>query len=176
MENTQAYPVGTVVLVNSFRPIYGIVIDREFWLQETAKEDLNDVEYFLDGEKKIGQNMMIPVFFFGNIIDDKLVEVDGENVEKKYVKKHGYSNVGGDIHIIGGGVSQLLNIMWHIRQFTKGSVEYIEGALHDIKALDIYFDGGYDIKSDKLSPAYRSMITLYERALPGLAGKDYCGT
>lgn len=174
MKSTQAYPIGTVVFVNSFRPIYGIVIDREHWLKAAFRENQDKERAFLRNER--AGVAMIPLLIFGDVVGKRSTVKEGDPNMEIYFQRYEYSNVGGDIHIISGGVAQLLNIIWHIRQFTKGSVEYVESTLHDIKALGIYLNGGYDIDSDKFSLAYISLIKLYEMALPGLSGKDYCGT
>lgn len=177
MSERLAYSVGTVVWTNSSLPIYGVVINRDFWLQEAAKKDPRYADYFLKTEGKIGQGMVVPVFFLGDVISSRLLEDNEENIKERYLQKYSYTNTEGNGHIIGGGVAQLLNIIKHIQMFTRGSVKYIESAFHDATVLSIYFNGGYDLSPEGTMPAYsRGLIKLYEKALPGLAGKEYCGT
>lgn len=164
-------PIGTIVRLASIPPVYGVVIDREIWLENAAKENHGEVDCFLRGEKDHGKGAMIPIFFLGDLIEIKLIKVDEELVEESYIQKYGYSNVE-NTRIITGGVSHLLYIIREIQDFAKGSIAYINSAFYKTKALEMYLNGGYDLSNPGLPVGHKALIRLFEEALPGLAGKE----
>jgi hypothetical protein len=168
--NKQICPTGTVVMLNSSQPVYGVLINRSLWLEKATRENPREVDAFLQGEEERGEGKMLPLLFLGCIINDKLIKVGGEFIERDYLQKYGYSNIE-NARIITGGVSQLLDIIYQIQQFTRGSIKYIEGAFYEIKILEMYMNGDYDINSFEFTSKHRVLIRLFEQALPGLAGK-----
>lgn len=165
-----ACPIGTVVMLTYPQPVYAIVIDRGLWLKNANEENEWEVTTFLEGEEKYDKGVMMPLFFLGDIIGNKLITIDEGLVEKAYVQKYGHSNIGKHTHIIGS-VSLLLDIIWHIQQATRYSIKYIESALYYIRLLEMYLNGGYDLNSPELPAGHKVLIGLFEKALPGLAGK-----
>lgn len=87
--NKQKCPVGTIVKLSSPQPVYGIVIDREIWLENATKENLNEVYYFLEGEKERGKGSMTPIFFW-----EILSAIDLSKSARKFLWNPISKNVG----------------------------------------------------------------------------------
>jgi hypothetical protein len=159
------YPIGTLVIKTSHGVQYGIVIDRDFWLEEAAKEKSDDVENFLRAELENGIGFMIPILLFGKTIGSRLKR-NGEDVsEEPYTQRYSYSNIGGDISKIKGGVKELLNTLWQIVEYFGHDAWYHEDVRDDVRILKAYLDSTFII--DLANPSgLQEMILLYEKALP----------
>jgi hypothetical protein len=159
MALVKEYPIGTVVILYSSDSIYGIVVDRNFWLSEVRAEDPELAQYYLDKEKMA---LMIPILVLGEVIGHRVKKVDGQNVMNPYVKKYELSNVGGDIKIIPGGIKELSRTLWQMGLFF-GNAVWLRSVKNYVAALELYFKNCYN-KED------RNLMPLFEKALPRLAG------
>ncbi len=157
---------GTLVLVHSIVPAYGVVIDTDVWKEYACKENPEMADLFEGGEECWN---LIPVFLFGDVIGQHMEVVNDEPFTKKYVQKYAYSNVGGNIRIVSS-INELETILYHMSNFFGNSPHnYIESVRFDVDALKKCVERGYDLRTldqrDDLSPFYKKMIKFFDKAI-----------
>ncbi len=131
---------GTLVFLSGL-PAYGVVANKEAWIEEAEDEDLDKIVHFKVYEEAPSVEV-IPVFLFGNFIGSKLIpKTKGQGfIEAPCLERFTYSNVGGDISIISR-IDRLQTIIWHQLTFYGNQVtEYAQQVSKELKVLKCYFE------------------------------------
>lgn len=101
-------PIGTFVSIQTVEsPIYGIVVDSQFWREQVEKDDLKMLEHFDRASERAGFQP-IPVMLLRGRLNQRVVAIAGENNSIKLVNEdYAQRFIWGDL--INFGVSSVFN-------------------------------------------------------------------
>lgn len=167
---SEEYGNGTIIFKYSDEPMYGVVIDEDFWIAQAEKEDPQVAKDYLETDQKW---KLIPIFILGNVICQQFSNVKEGDVlfESVYLQRFTYSNVGGDIHRIQGGLPEIFNVLMQMIAFYgERSGGYASSVKKDLVFLSRYLYGNLNDGLATDNSARKKWFDFYSKALPGLSG------